>query len=133
MSMKVKIIKVELKSDERGWFAELLKKSQVEKTEFGQAALATSKPGAIRGNHCHSRKTEWFCVIRGKAKLVLEDAKTNERKEFILDDNDLQVIEIDPYVYHAIQNIGNDIMYLFHYVDEPFDPNDPDTIPKKVI
>lgn len=131
--MNIKINKIELKSDERGWFAEILKSFQVDKKEFGQIGLATSKPGAIRGNHYHTRKTEWFCVILGKAKLVLEDAKTGERKEIILDENDLQVIEIGPNIYHALQNIGSDIMYLLHYVDEPFDPNNPDTIAKKVI
>lgn len=120
-------MKLEKKEDERGWLVELLKKKDLSK--FGQISLSITKPGFKRGGHYHTRKNEWFCVIKGKGELILKDIKTNKVEKFILDSNDLQIIKIPPNKAHIIQNISDEDMYLLIHVDEQFDKKDPDTFP----
>jgi UDP-2-acetamido-2,6-beta-L-arabino-hexul-4-ose reductase len=125
-------IEIEKKTDERGWLAEILKANFLNKKEFGQFFITTAKPGISKGNHYHTRKHEYFCVIRGQALLTLQDLdhKTKEvmkTEEIELSDRELQCIEILPWTNHIIKNTGTDEMWLLAYVDEQFDPDDPDT------
>ena len=39
------------------------------------------------------------------------------------------MVKIPPGVGHAITNTGSDLMLLLVYVNEVFDPKDPDTVP----
>ncbi len=118
---------LEIKTDKRGWLAEILKSDELKRKEFGQLFITTAHTGITKGGHYHKRKTEWFCVIKGKGLLVLEDIKTNERKEIILDAEEISTVKIEPYMKHSIKNIGDGILYLIVYVDEQFDPGDADT------
>jgi len=45
----------------------------------------------------------------------------------ILSDIEPMVVKIDPHISHAIQNIGEDDMFLIVVASEVFDPKDPDT------
>ncbi len=126
-------IEVEKKTDERGWLAEILKANFLNSKEFGQFFITTAKPGISKGNHYHTRKHEYFCVIRGKAKLILQDIdhETKEIKnheEMELNEKELKCIEILPWTNHIIKNTGTDDMWLLAYVDEQFNANDPDTL-----
>lgn len=125
--MRIKVKKLNLKIDERGWLTEVLSSSDIGNTDFGLIHLSTAKPGFTKGNHYHKRKTEWYCVIKGKGKLMLRGLKTKENQEIILGEQDLSVVRIPPYTFHSIENVGKDEMYLLAYVDEAFNPNDPDT------
>lgn len=125
--MRIKVKELNMKSDERGWLTEVLSSSDIDNTHFGLIHLSTAKPGFIKGNHYHKRKTEWFCVIKGRGKLILMDLKTKEKKEIHLGGENMRVVEIPPYILHSIENTGNEEMYLLAYVDESFDPKNPDT------
>lgn len=126
------IIPLRLHSDERGWLAEILRREKV-KSEFGQIYLTTTKPGKVRANHYHKRKTEWFCVIKGKAKLFLKKVGGSNIEEIILREDRLMVVKIPPKVTHAIKNIGDEPMYLLAYTTEPYDSQDPDTFTDEPI
>lgn len=131
--MRVHIEKLNVYTDDRGWLVEVLKKEQLKKKEFGQFFVSTAHPNVVKGNHYHTHKTEWFCVIKGKGKLCLQDVKTLEKMEVFMGDENMFTVKILPNVAHGIKNIGNDMMYLLVYADEVFDPKDPDTFNKKVI
>ena len=124
--MKAELKNIEKHTDERGWLVEILRDDEI-KEEIKQVYFSTSKPGAIRGNHYHTRKVEWFSVVKGKAKLVLEDNDSKERKELILSEDNPAIVKITPHITHAIQNIGDDEMYLIVIVNEVFNPDDADT------
>lgn len=123
----IPIKKIEKKIDERGWLAELLKKEDVEPKEFGQFFITVANPGVTKGNHYHERKREWFCVIKGRAELVLSDIKAKKEEKVILSEDNLQVAEIRPYIFHAITNIGEGELYVLVYTNEVFNPDDQDT------
>ena len=130
--MKPELKKLKKQTDERGWLVEILRADEV-KEEMKQIYFSASKPKAIRGNHYHKHKVEWFSVVKGKAKLVLEDNESKERKELILLDDTPAIVKIPPNISHAIQNIGEDEMYLIVIVNEVFNPDDTDTFYVKLI
>ena len=130
----VEVTTLDVKKDERGWLAEIIRKEElVRNKEFGQFMVTTAYPGYVKGNHYHTRKYEWYCVLKGEAKLVLVDNNSGEREELILDERQLQTVRIPPHVSHAIKNTGTGMMYLLIYTDEPFVEKDADTFYEKIL
>lgn len=119
--------KLEIKSDERGNFVEVFKIPG-----FGQVSYSTTKQGVIRGNHYHTRKKEIFCVIEGKAKIRQRNRKTNEIEEIIVSGKSPELVEMKINWTHNIQNIGDKEMKLLIWINEVFDPNNPDTFYEEV-
>jgi UDP-2-acetamido-2,6-beta-L-arabino-hexul-4-ose reductase len=124
---------LEIKRDARGWLVEVLKRDELEDQVFGQFLVTTANPGAVKGNHYHHRKREWFCVVRGRALLAIEDVETGERREIAMGDDNMVTVAIPPFVAHGIRNVGDEMMYLAVYTDEVFDPANPDTYRRIVM
>lgn len=124
--MQINLRKIEKHEDARGYLIEVLRSDAV-KEQIKHIHFSTSKPNAVRGKHYHKRKVEWFCVVKGVAKLMLEDINTKETKEPILSEENPISVEIHPFIAHTLQNIGNDDVYLLSIVNEVFDPKDTDT------
>ncbi|MDG7013004.1 MAG: WxcM-like domain-containing protein [Nitrososphaerota archaeon] len=122
---------MEVKQDSRGWLAEILRVEDTGAHQFGQIIVSTAYPGQTKGNHYHLRKREWYCVIKGKAKLTVVDRRTRESTELVMEDVHPVVVEIPVGTLHWISNIGASDMYLLTYTDESFDLNDPDTFYEK--
>jgi UDP-2-acetamido-2,6-beta-L-arabino-hexul-4-ose reductase len=119
--------KLEVKQDERGKLIEIFKIPGV-----GQVFYSTTKPGVVRGNHYHTRKIEKFCVIEGKAKIKLRNRETNEIEEHIVLGDNPEIVEMKPNWTHNIENIGEKEMKLLVWVNEVFNPEDPDTFSEEV-
>ena len=130
----VEVTTLDVKKDERGWLTEVIRKEElVRSKEFGQFMVTTAYPGYVKGNHYHTRKYEWYCVLKGEAKLVLLDSNSGEREEFLLNEHQLKTVRIPPRVSHAIENTGTEMMYLLVYTDEPFVEKDADTFYEKIL
>ena len=108
--------------DERGAFVETVKLNS-----GGQISFSTTMPGITRGNHFHTRKTERFAVIKGKAKIELRRVGTNKVMSFELDGDNPSFVDMPVWHTHNITNIGNDELYTLFYINEKFDSNNPDT------
>lgn len=119
--------------DNRGWLAEIFKPEYISSFKNGQVNITTAYPGIVKANHYHTKKSEWYCVLKGKMKLVLKDMKTNETEELIISDDNLKLIKIGANIAHGFKNVGNEMLYLLYYIDTPFDPNDTDTYPVEII
>ena len=119
--------------DDRGWLAEIFRPEDLNMTMKGQVTVTTAHPGIVKANHYHKRKYEWYCVLKGKMNLALKDMKTGTKEEMIIEDKDLKILKISPNIAHGFKNIGDGMLYLLMYIDEPFDSNDPDTFPEIVI
>ncbi|MDP2807329.1 MAG: WxcM-like domain-containing protein [bacterium] len=130
----MKVNKLEIKTDQRGWLAEILRRENLHtgREAFGQFFVTTAHPGITKGHHYHLRKHEWFCVIKGRALLVLEDIDTKQRTEIPMGEDNMVTVELPLKSAHAIKNTGEDMMYLLAYVDEPFNPEDGDTQAYKI-
>lgn len=125
--MEVKIKKLNVKHDKRGWLAEILRAEDLDKKSFGQILVTCAKSHQIKGKHYHKRKTEWFLVIRGEGKLFLKDLKTDQKKNIKLTESELRLVKIPPFTYHSLENIGKGALQLLAYVDEAFNQLDSDT------
>jgi dTDP-4-dehydrorhamnose 3,5-epimerase-like enzyme len=111
-------------SDERGFLVEFLKSVELDNKQFGQIYLATLKPGGLRGNHFHRDKSEWLCIVQGKARIALEHVETKERKELELDAGAEKIVrvKIPPNVAHAIKNVSQVPLVIVAYTDRLYNP-----------
>lgn len=98
----------------------------------GQMFYSTTKPGMTRGNHYHTRKIERFCVIEGRAKIRLRNRETGKIKEYRVLGDKPEIIDMPIHWTHNITNVGDNEMKLIVWVNEIFDPKDPDTYREKV-
>ena len=73
-------------------------------------------PKYIGGNHKHSR-TEWF-IGTGDLSFVWLDEDGKKHKEKMNHDGDLFLIEVPPYLSHAVVNESDEkYAILFEYAD----------------
>ena len=114
-------------TDNRGSFVETIK------TEVGgQFSFSTTHPEITRGNHFHTRKIERFAVISGKAVIELRRIGTKEIFHFELDGDKPSFVDIPVWFTHNITNTGTKELLTLFWINEFFDPNDPDTFFEKV-
>ncbi len=133
--MNIEIKEIEKKSDERGWLMEFIRMSEI-KNKQGQVYVITLKKNAVRGNHYHKRKNEWFSVIKGKALFVLKDINTGDKKEIELDEGTEEktmALLVPSNTVHAIKNNEDEEAIVIAFIDEEFDEKDPDTFFEKII
>ena len=109
-------------TDDRGAFVEIIRLNT-----GGQVSFSTTKPGITRGNHFHTRKIERFSVIKGEALIQLRKIGTDEVMDFYLSGNVPAYVDMAVWYTHNITNIGKDDLYTIFWVNEFFNPDDPDT------
>jgi len=114
--------KLKLNTDNRGSFVETIKLNT-----GGQVSFSTTKPDITRGNHFHTRKAERFAVIKGKARIDLRRVGTDKVFSFDLDGNDPSFVDMPIWFTHNITNIGDEELYTIFWINEHYNPNDPDT------
>lgn len=126
----IEIRSLDVKRDDRGWLAEVLRAGNGPSgASLRQLYITVGNPGKTKGKHYHTRKTEWFCVASGEAKLSLKDTRTGEEQSIWMGEQNMVTVQIPPHVAHAITNTGETPMYLIVVVNEEFNPQDPDTFP----
>jgi dTDP-4-dehydrorhamnose 3,5-epimerase len=110
--------------DERGWFTELARASNLPKP-IRQANLSRSQRGVIRGLHFHERgQDDLFVCLSGTARVVILDRETGETfTEDIGDDNPV-AIYVPGTNAHGFEALTDCI--FAYLVTEEYDPDDPD-------
>lgn len=119
--------KLKMNTDDRGSFVETIKLNS-----GGQVSFSTTKPGITRGNHFHTRKAERFAVIKGKALIQLRKIGTDKVLNFELDGRVPAYVDMPIWYTHNIINVGDEDLYTIFWINEFFDPDDPDTFFEKV-
>ena len=108
--------------DNRGVFVEIIRHGI-----SGQTSYSTTVPEITRGNHFHTRKIERFTVIQGKALIQLRKIGTNEIFSFELEGSQPSFVDMPVWYTHNIKNIGEEELLTVFWINETFDPKDPDT------
>ena len=129
--MDIEITELKKFEDERGFLIEFLKGIELDKDnkDFGQLYIAAIKPNYIRGNHYHENKFEILTVLSGKSKIFLEDIKTKEKKEIILDankDKSIKRIKIGSYIAHTVKNLSDSSIIVVSYTNKLYNHETPD-------
>ncbi len=127
----MEIVKLKKYSDPRGSLMENTFPDIFKETKH--FFVSKSKPGVIRGNHYHLRKSEWFYVIQGECRIVIKDMKTGKKETRMVKASQNIVIHMEPNKSHAFKNTGKEELILLALVNEVHNQQDPDTYPHKVI
>lgn len=122
----VAIKEVARRKTDDGFFAELVKAGEETFHEIRQTSYSETRPGMIKAFHLHRGYWEIWCVIKGRAKVVLadmrEDSPTRGKTQVIFTgEDDMRVIAIPPGVAHGYQALGDTPMGILYHAAEPYD------------
>ncbi|MDO5727501.1 MAG: hypothetical protein Q4Q03_06230, partial [Bowdeniella nasicola] len=116
--------------DQRGIFVETAKV----RGGGGQTSYSTTESGITRGEHYHLRKIERFVVISGTAEIlirhVLDGPETTVKLEVHGDKP--MAVDMPTGWAHNITNIGDQPLLTQFWINEVYDPDDPDTFAERV-
>ena len=129
----IQIKEIDFDQDDRGWSIKPITGEEIRTSKISDIHVVSMRPGAIRENHYHAYKTEHIFIIGSTCRVVVMDNNTKEKEEKIIEHNKKTLLVIPPHVTHAIENIGNEMSYLFCYskIKEDLDTND--VVKNKII
>lgn len=114
--------KLKMNVDQRGSFTEFIRTP-----DRGQVSVNISKPGITKGNHWHHTKNEKFLVVSGIGVIRFRKIDSEEVIEYFVSGEKMEVVDIPVGYTHNIENLGDSDMVTIMWVNEPFDPEQPDT------
>ncbi len=131
MIQGVEIKQIRKYSDDRGFFAEILKDGEDTFHPVKQTSYTETHPGVIKAFHWHKHQWDVWFVSGGMAQIVLHDMRkdspTYKQTDVIFAGTDNSVsISIPPYVAHGYKVLGNEKVKLFYHTSEVYDPKNPD-------
>ena len=110
-------------ADDRGSFTEMVKT-----IAGGQVSVNISKPGAVKGQHWHNTKWEFFIVVKGHALIQERKLGTDEVIEFDVSGDNIQAVHMLPGYTHNIINLSDtEDLVTVMWANEQFNPDKPDT------
>jgi len=131
----VEIKELELFTDERGLFSEIIRGSDsFFRNSFAQLSYSMSFSGVAKAWHLHKKQTDWMCVLVGDVKLGLfdlrEDSASYRKLMEILMGETLgrKVVKIPPGIAHGYRII-NGPMHIIYVTDREYDPSDELRVP----
>jgi len=127
----VKVQKLRLIPDDRGWLMEMLRRDWEVFDKFGQAYVTTCYPGAVKAWHYHKLQTDHFTCVHGVAKLALYDAREDSPtkgmvNEFYIGTLNPILVKIPPLVYHGFTAVGNEMAMITNFPTELYNYEEPD-------
>ncbi|GFP19250.1 dTDP-4-dehydrorhamnose 3,5-epimerase [Candidatus Hakubella thermalkaliphila] len=127
----VKIKKLRVIPDERGFLMEMLRSDDEIFEKFGQVYVTAGYPGVVKGWHYHRKQTDYFTVVKGMAKVVLYDGREGspthgEINEFFMGDMNQILLKIPPLVMHGFKALGTEPAYVINCPTEVYNYEQPD-------
>ena len=121
--------------DERGFFREIIKKSDSFFEEgFGQFSHSLMYPGVVKAWHIHKTQVDWWYVPVGNIKVGLHDKRENSPTKgetqvvFLGDNYGGKVLRIPPGVAHGCKVLG-ETAHLLYITSAEYDPDEEGRIP----
>ena len=120
----LRVIPLRRFEDERGWFVELRRESELPKPTR-QTNISSSRKGVIRGLHYHERgQDDLFACLQGMARVVVLDRGTGEAFSLDIGDENQVALYIPGHHAHGFEAL-TDLLFCYHVTAE-YDPSDPD-------
>jgi dTDP-4-dehydrorhamnose 3,5-epimerase len=117
-------ISLEVYEDERGWFCQLRRDSDLPKPMV-QTNLSFSRAGVVRGLHFHERgQDDLFTCLRGTARVVVLDLETGEAFTEDIGERNPIAVYVPGRCAHGFEAL-TDVLFCYHVTVE-YDPADPD-------
>ena len=94
--------------------------------------LASTKPGAVRGNHYHLRRREAIVVLPGtKWSLHWDEGDKSAAQHRTFDGAGAVLVLVSPGASHALRNDGDATLWLVAISSETYDPAE--SVTRKVV
>lgn len=128
----VTVLALETHDDQRGFFREILRRSDPCFAEgFGQFSHSRMRSGTIKAWHIHKKQVDWWYVARGSLLLVLHDTRPGAAvptTEVLMgDDHPARLVRVPPGVAHGCRALTDcDLLYI---TSREYDPEDEGRIP----
>ena len=118
--------------DERGYFAELMKKGEPGFHRIEQTSYSLSLPGVIKAFHFHDYFETWV-VLQGEAQLVIHDTRPDSStfgatQVIYAGESHPLVVTIPPKVAHGYRVLGERSVGMLYHAEEAYDPGRKDQI-----
>lgn len=122
-------------SDERGFFREIIRRSdRIFSEGFGQWSHTVSYQGVAKAWHVHQRQTDWWYVAVGVVKAALYDPRPGsptygQLQELLLGDGQPAIVlKIPPGVAHGYRVLSGPA-HIFYIASHEYDGTDEGRIP----
>ena len=112
--------------DERGALFEILRSDEKIFKKFGQAYITICKPGWVKGWHFHKIQEDNFCVIKGKAKIVLISPDRKKFQELELSAREPALLQIPLLVIHGFECLSKNECWILNIPTELYNYENPD-------
>jgi dTDP-4-dehydrorhamnose 3,5-epimerase len=127
----VKIRKLRLIPDERGYLMEMLRTDWDEYEKFGQVYVTAVYPGVVKGWHYHKIQSDHFICVQGMAKVVLYDSREGsstkgEINEYFIGSLNPAMLKIPPGVMHGFKGISQETTLIVNVPTELYNYQQPD-------
>jgi dTDP-4-dehydrorhamnose 3,5-epimerase len=120
-------------ADERGYVMEILRDDDPDYQRFGQVYVSTCYPGVVKAWHAHTRQTDYFCVVKGNAKIGLWDRRPGsptqgQTMSVVIGEHNPCLVVIPPGVWHGQMAVGTEMSVLVNVPTEHYDRESPDEL-----
>lgn len=131
MIHNMRVRRLKLVADERGYLMEILRCDDPEFSKFGQVYVTTAYPGVVKGWHYHLKQDDNFTVVKGMVKLVLHDRRPDsptfkETTQLFLGEHNQILVHIPREVAHGFKCISLGEAIIVNLVTDPYDYDSPD-------
>jgi oxalate decarboxylase/phosphoglucose isomerase-like protein (cupin superfamily) len=94
--------------------------------------LASTQPGAVRGNHYHLRRREAIVLLPGTAwSLHWDEGVSTPTHHRSFNGGSAVLVLVSPGTSHAVRNDGETPLWLIASSSEPYDPAE--SVARKVV
>ena len=132
MDLKIQISELADRGDTRGFSFTVPPEALAFVGRMADVHLASTKPGAVRGNHYHLRRRQAVMTLPGvKWSLHWDDGEGSaaQHREFDCCRSVLVLLSTGASI--AVRNEGDGDLWMVTISSEPYDPAD--SIPRKVV
>jgi dTDP-4-dehydrorhamnose 3,5-epimerase-like enzyme len=132
MTAKIQIFELGNSGDTRGFSFTAPADALAFVGRMSDVHLASTKPGAVRGNHYHLRRREAIAVLPGtKWSLHWDEDENAGAQHRSFDGLSAVLVLISPGASHAVRNDGDELMWLVAISSETYDPAE--SVTRKVV
>jgi dTDP-4-dehydrorhamnose 3,5-epimerase len=129
----VKIKKLNLIPDERGFLMEILRSDDELFEKFGQVYITTAYPGVVKAWHAHRFQDDNVVVVKGMAKIVLCDLREKSKtygvvNEFFAGEYNRILVHIPKLIYHGFKCVGNEEVFVVNVTTNTYNYKNPDEL-----